>query len=221
MPAAPDLTGKRFGKLICQSSTRNSRGKLKWTCLCDCGQTVTREPYCLRKGTCTHCGCQTKQDLVGKKFGRLTVVKYLGKHSKFKWTKWECLCSCGKTTEVWSRNLKRRKESCGCNDGHKNKKVPSFQRYVKAKLGIAKVNSNKAGREFELTYEQGAELLLKPCHYCGTTEKIGIDRKDSKIGYILSNCLPCCTMCNYMKTATNYDEFLNKISQIYNHVIST
>jgi hypothetical protein len=42
----------------------------------------------------------------------------------------------------------------------------------------------------------------------------GIDRKDSSIGYILSNCLPCCSFCNMAKRSTNYDLFVNQLEQL-------
>lgn len=50
-----------------------------------------------------------KLDLVGKKFGRLTVLNYL------KLGKCECVCSCGNTSLVFTSNLKRgHTQSCGC-----------------------------------------------------------------------------------------------------------
>lgn len=54
------------------------------------------------------------QNLVGKKFNKLTVIKYIGKtndgHSF-----WECKCDCGKICKKNSRNLKSgNTKSCGC-----------------------------------------------------------------------------------------------------------
>lgn len=66
------------------------------------------------------------EDFTGKVFGKLTVI---GKGKPVKDTKgynkhtWECLCECGKTTEVIHGNLTRKKptSSCGCMRGyHKN-----------------------------------------------------------------------------------------------------
>lgn len=61
---------------------------------------------------------KVKEDLTGKTFGRLTVIKqaedYItpkGKHS----AKWLCKCNCGNFTEVKGAELKRRRiSSCGC-----------------------------------------------------------------------------------------------------------
>jgi hypothetical protein len=50
-----------------------------------------------------------KIDLTGRIFNRLTVVKEL------KNKKWQCVCSCGKSTIVFSNNLARgHTQSCGC-----------------------------------------------------------------------------------------------------------
>lgn len=54
-----------------------------------------------------------RQDLSGKKFGRLTVIKvHEYKNQKLFW---HCVCDCGKTTNVTAFNLTHNKiRSCGC-----------------------------------------------------------------------------------------------------------
>jgi hypothetical protein len=53
-------------------------------------------------------------DLVGKEFGRLTVVSFVGKN-KHGSKQWECKCSCGKHTIVTVGALVRgMTRSCGC-----------------------------------------------------------------------------------------------------------
>ena len=48
-------------------------------------------------------------DLHNKKFGKLTVVKWVGKK------RWLCVCDCGKETEVFGQHLKSgHTKSCGC-----------------------------------------------------------------------------------------------------------
>lgn len=56
------------------------------------------------------------QDLVGRQFGRLTVLSYVGRKSG-KHTAWLCRCNCkpGRTTTVLGISLKRGlTKSCGC-----------------------------------------------------------------------------------------------------------
>ncbi len=55
------------------------------------------------------------KNLLGRVFGRLTVIKYIGKKSPLKSTMWLCRCSCGITKPVASGLLIRgSSKSCGC-----------------------------------------------------------------------------------------------------------
>lgn len=50
----------------------------------------------------------SKNNIIGKKFGRLTVKKYIHR-------KWLCICDCGNEVEVFKRYLiKGSVKSCGC-----------------------------------------------------------------------------------------------------------
>lgn len=52
-------------------------------------------------------------DLVGKKFGRLTVIRRAGHTGKE--TTWDCICECGKSSTVIGRDLRNgNTKSCGC-----------------------------------------------------------------------------------------------------------
>lgn len=54
------------------------------------------------------------EDLLGKNFGRLTVVEYVGKN-KHRMPLWRCKCECGGETITNTRHLKIGKtKSCGC-----------------------------------------------------------------------------------------------------------
>lgn len=39
-------------------------------------------------------------------------------------------------------------------------------------------------------------ILMKPCHYCGDTYRIGCDRIDNSKGHSKDNVIPCCYECN-------------------------
>lgn len=81
--------------------------------------------------------------------------------------------------------------------------------------------SKKAKRKFDLTLEQFSNLTNSPCQYCGQYSRnknyCGIDRVDSLQGYYLSNCVPCCDVCNKMKLAYTVDFFLAHIRKIATH----
>ena len=52
-------------------------------------------------------------DLTGQKFGRLTVIKLVGKYKNGDKV-WKCKCDCGNIKNVSSSNLKGKTKSCGC-----------------------------------------------------------------------------------------------------------
>ena len=68
----------------------------------------------LRSGKSTSCGCSRANNLIGLRFGKLEVKKKVGKKIGTG-VVWECLCDCGKSTEVRAMYLIRGKvKSCGC-----------------------------------------------------------------------------------------------------------
>ena len=53
-------------------------------------------------------------DIVGQKFGRLTVISR-AENGKTGQPRWNCKCDCGGETTVWKGNLlSGRTKSCGC-----------------------------------------------------------------------------------------------------------
>lgn len=71
----------------------------------------------MRRNKILTCGCTSYnkgQELVGQKFGKLTVIKFLGTNNYEKHI-YECLCDCGNTTIVVGAHLKSgNTRSCGC-----------------------------------------------------------------------------------------------------------
>lgn len=109
LPSLMNLTGKKFKKLLVLEYMGNSL----WKCECDCGNIKNIHSQALRTGKVISCGCNKKQDLTGKKFGRLTVIRRIGFINKR--TYYECKCACGKIINVISSNLlKGTSNSCGC-----------------------------------------------------------------------------------------------------------
>ena len=88
------------------------------------------------------------EDLIGKRFGFLTVVERAKDHvsrSGRKRTKWICLCDCGNHTEVLATNLKQGKIiSCGCY----KKEVTDFKK---------KYNNYDLSGEFGIGYTSKGE----------------------------------------------------------------
>ncbi len=110
-----DLTGKVFGGLrVVRRHAKNKGGKPQWVCRCSCGRVKTAGGQNLRRGITISCGCSRAKDLVGKVFGRWTVVKRQQKASRD--VMWVCKCKCGTTRSVAGSTLKRgSSQSCGCS----------------------------------------------------------------------------------------------------------
>lgn len=70
------------------------------------------------------------------------------------------------------------------------------------------------GYDFHIDQEFFDDMVMEPCHYCGTDEAYGIDRKDNDVGYVESNCLPCCATCNRAKGTLTYKQFKKYIRRL-------
>lgn len=111
-----DLTGKKFGKLTVLElvSERTKNGGKKYKCQCDCGNIKIVPRTRLISGESQSCGCLYSKNLIGEKFGRLTVLEQLPER-KNKKIIWKCQCDCGNIINVASIYLKKgNTKSCGC-----------------------------------------------------------------------------------------------------------
>lgn len=89
-------------------------------------------------------------DITGKRFGRLTVVEKTDMRDGTSII-WKCLCDCGNTTYVSSKNLAHGGTlSCGCQ--RREKATETLEKITRPKLGVvdhtnlAKLASNKPQR---------------------------------------------------------------------------
>ena len=115
---AKDLTGFRSGKLTVleKYGPKPNDKHIYWWCQCDCGNKILVRGNHLTDKTRpqTSCGCGLKKDLIGLKFGKLTVIK-LGEKSSSGRIRWECKCECGNVVTVQSNHLVEGTiSSCGC-----------------------------------------------------------------------------------------------------------
>lgn len=78
--------------------------------------------------------------------------------------------------------------------------------------------ATKKGFAFEISEEDYKLITNGNCFYCHreSTEdsRNGIDRIDSEKGYILDNCVPCCSECNYMKNRFSFESFMTKNTHV-------
>jgi len=146
-------------------------------------------------------------------------------------------CSCGSVKVVKKNNiLSGRSKSCGCTKAKTNN--PSWNAKRAQETGPRKIyeqyrySAKKRDLIFSLTKKEFNNLIDKPCKYCGKeksntqivnirNEKFsynGIDRIDNNKGYVLYNCIPCCNICNKMKSVHRVDEWLTNVIKIANNL---
>ena len=108
-----DLTGQRFGFLVAEKPDgKDSSGKTKWLCKCDCGAYSSPTMLNLVNGIVKSCGHLKRQkkrmDLIGHKYGKLLVIEAMPDK------KWRCKCDCGGTSDVFIGHLRSgHTQSCG------------------------------------------------------------------------------------------------------------
>lgn len=181
------------------------------------------------------------KDISGERFNRLTAVRFAehriskGKKGSF----WEFRCICG--TNVVARKqdvVGGKKKSCGCAITDMERGLPIghaafndlFRRYQKS--------ARRRGKPFDLTEDQFRGLTSADCAYCGAPPSLqsgrspfskngklyrfkgeytytGVDRVNNELGYTVSNCLPCCDICNRAKLCMSQREFLEWNIRVY------
>ena len=102
-----------------------------------------------------------------------------------------------------------------------------------------KNNARKRNLIFEFSVLEFSTITQHNCTYCGLVPSSviaghpkhykseetyinsayiynGLDRLDNAEGYTLTNCVPCCSICNHAKATMSLSEFLNWIERLTN-----
>lgn len=127
-----NLNGEKFGKLLVLKETEErlktvngrTRHSKTYLCKCDCGNEILAVGSDLVNNIKQSCGCikiggKNKKDLVGKRFGKLVVLRE-DKNRKKKNKKdtsafWICQCDCGNIKSINGVSLRRgATNGCGC-----------------------------------------------------------------------------------------------------------
>ena len=169
-------------------------------------------------------------DLTGKRFEQWIVLARAS-NGPSKMTRYLCRCDCGQERIVQAVHLTKGR-STKCWDCYKSRYGQSaLDVVVKTKYNGYKQNAKAKGRDFELSLEAFKSLVVAPCHYCGIppTAMIGgyrrvkkrkfapvhgVDRVDNSKPYLLTNCVSCCSDCNYMKKGQGLDDFIQRCIRI-------
>jgi 5-methylcytosine-specific restriction endonuclease McrA len=187
-----------------------------------------------------------RTELVGKTFGKLTVVSPGPIKGNTKRSFWLCKCTCGNETNVReSCLLDGNTWSCGCLRGQRihsdtNPSLSLLRDTWEAatvwRLYQYKHSAKNRGLDFSIPDSVFIDLVQKSCHYCGappsniakvSTRKhrngeviySGLDRIDNTKGYTPENVVPCCINCNRAKRTMTRDAFLTWVSRVYMHSV--
>jgi hypothetical protein len=227
MKRVGDLTNRRLGHLV--ALRRDEFIPRKWVCKCDCGKECCVEGRKLNSGVRSSCGCRGFENIVGKRFGYLTVLGLKEIHNQK--TFFECLCDCGKITVVGRcKLLDSHTRSCGCLYTQTRESERKAFGASAARKTVRQYERNAVARNlvFGLTNEEATDILKKDCWYCGSPPQRevrlatgygyfmcnGIDRLNNDLGYLKDNIVPACKKCNERKKADSVDEFLHWVERI-------
>lgn len=191
-----NFVGKRNVRLlVIENIVPNLGGQNRggtWKCLCDCGNTFIVEGHRLKDRE--SCGCLWKENMkkasqIKRKFSKATVS---AQYQRYKTT---CKEKNRKplSRSDWEGIVFKPCIYCGKID----------IRNVAAGLGY---QHKECGKNLDFQDIKKYELPIN-----------GIDRIDSSVGYVISNCVPCCWACNTMKMDHSVNDFFSKIKQIHEY----
>lgn len=118
MPKKLDLKGQTFNLLTVIEELPHQPGeKIKWKCICACGNETVAVGSELKNGHKKSCGCLKgrAKNIENQTFGKLTALKPTSERDCNGNVFWECKCDCGKIVSVAaSKLISGNTQSCGC-----------------------------------------------------------------------------------------------------------
>lgn len=190
-----------------------------------CGTEFETCAFFVKRGQGRYCSqkCYWRRfqlKLVGKKFGRLTIVSFA--HAEKGKSHFNAKCDCGKELVVCMNRVKTGStRSCGCL----RSKPGSAAREL---YGKYVTRARQRGFPLEFTFRKFLVFVKQNCFYCGTppSQEInswgnrevfiynGIDRWNNDFGYSKKNSVPCCGDCNRQKLEQSGEEFIARCKKI-------
>ena len=175
-----------------------------------------------------------RRKLVGNKFNMLTIISKTKIRVRNGNCYYEALCDCGNTTRLLSCNIGKTK-SCGCARIDNMRLVGKSNTLSIEDYGLNRVilsytyHAVQRSLSYSLTRDEVRLILNSACRWCdsppqnesrnGYTDEVfrynGIDRVDNTQGYNTENCVPCCKVCNIMKSDMSESDFIAHIAKIH------
>lgn len=240
-----DIIGQRFGRLVVVAKAERPLGVNNnaqyWLCKCDCGNEKVISGKGLRKKDGTKsCGCLVEdtrmmfEDLTGKIFGRLEVIKLSKRIGKRNTRYWECKCDCGNIKTVSGGALRSgQTQSCGCYRYEmikKNNRIEESEAAFNSVYSSYRASARNRNLDFLIDKDMFRKYTSDNCFYCGLEPKQeqksnngsyihnGIDRINNDNGYVDGNIVTCCKTCNYAKHIMPQNEFFEWVRRVNNNL---
>jgi hypothetical protein len=241
-----NLVGRKFGNRLITKFVefrKDSRGKnqafFESKCL-DCGKIKickgssikrTKGCICIHPIRSKEYFSKARIKYVGKKFGKLTVIKYISNEH------WELKCDCGNqhVARIYPV-IKGHTKSCGCNSHSRGKNASNYKGYNNISghfWSKIKCGAKRRQLEFNISKEYAWNILLQQnfrCTLSGIKLKLtdsaaelkadkesitaSIDRIDSSKGYVEGNIQWIHKKLNIMKLDMSQSEFINQCKAV-------
>jgi hypothetical protein len=174
---------------------------------------------------------------LGARFGTRTIKGLLYPATTGAPTQYVVVCDCG-AVDFQTKYRAQQPRTCSkCDLEKRLRNKPSPRRSPDAAFNELFAAYKRAARErsleFALDRETFAALTRGDCAYCGAAPRLyrvtkfnpgtgyvgsyqynGVDRVDSKQGYLPHNVVTSCKTCNYMKRTMSREEFLGHVRRI-------
>lgn len=123
------------------------------------------------------------------------------------------LAKCVTCNSVFKR-INQHSQCAECTPNQKGYAI-NYRNGLNGRWQMYKNNAKRRNIDYNITIQDVAELWQKPCSYCGSEiETVGIDRKDSSLGYNKDNIVSCCGRCNEMKMNASTDDWISHMKKI-------
>jgi len=225
------------GKTVNNFNVKRYIGGSKYSCKCKCGKSFITTTKSIVNKKRQSCGCARIKDYIGKRFGKLKVIKRIVAKGRCKSVSLVCVCECNRKTIFSVSTLKKGKRiACEyCQPGRKgvpswkNKNINKENLVWLSLYSLHKWRAKRCKHEFKLTLPQSKKIYKKNCYYCGKKPSgkykkygiilyySGLDRVDSNKNYTKNNVVPCCSKCNWLKNDFEMNEFLKMAENVYHN----
>lgn len=233
-----DITGRQFGRLTVIAYSHTNHRRTYWLCRCVCGIDKIVLKTNLISGTVGSCGClhsevmknihiNDNQSEIGEIYNNCEILSFQSNNNgKLAKIMAKVKCHCGNSFETSLQALKiGHIKSCGCINKF-NEGIAAFNH----KYLIYKFSAKYKNKEFSLSKEDCYNLFVDNCFYCSSAPANvvsvkncngnfiynGIDKLIPELGYVITNVVSSCIICNKFKYKLSVYDFINKLKRMKN-----